>query len=46
MHVSDSKSVLVIGEDQFSCAWKNRLAAVNYREAGKTEGELVSIEVQ
>jgi tetratricopeptide (TPR) repeat protein len=46
MHVSDSKSVLVIGEDQFSCAWKNRAAAVNYREAGKTEGELVSIEVQ
>ena len=46
MHVSDSKSVLVIGEDQFSCAWKNRAAAVNYRGAGKAEGELVSIEVQ
>lgn len=46
MHVSDSKSVLVIGEDQFSCAWRNRAAAVNYRGAGKAEGELVSIEVQ
>ncbi len=46
MHVPDSKSVLVIGEDQFSCEWKNRPAAVNYREAGKDAGELVSIEVQ
>ncbi len=46
MHASDSKSLLVIGEDQFSCSWKNRPAAVNYRSAGKKEGELVSIEVQ
>ena len=46
MHASDSKSVLVIGEDQFSCAWKNREAAVNYRETAKTQGELVSIELQ
>jgi tetratricopeptide (TPR) repeat protein len=46
MHAVDSKSVLVIGEDQFSCAWKNRAVAVNYRETGKAGGELVSIEVQ
>lgn len=46
MHVSDSKSLVVIGEDQFSCAWKNQPAAVNYRATGKNEGELASIEVQ
>jgi tetratricopeptide (TPR) repeat protein len=44
MHASDYKSLLVIGEDQFSCDWKNRLVSVNYRAVGKHEGELVSIE--
>jgi Flp pilus assembly protein TadD len=46
MHVSDYKSLLVIGEDQFSCEWKNRVVAVNYRPVGKDGGELVSVEVQ
>jgi tetratricopeptide (TPR) repeat protein len=46
MHVADSKSLLVIGEDQFSCEWRNRPAAVNYRVVGKNGGELVSVEVQ
>ncbi len=46
MHVADAKSVLVIGQDQFSCEWKNRPVAVNYRETGKAAGELVSVEVQ
>jgi tetratricopeptide (TPR) repeat protein len=45
MHASDYKSLLVIGEDQFSCDWKNRLVSVNYRALGKHEGELVSVEV-
>jgi tetratricopeptide (TPR) repeat protein len=46
MHASDYKSLLVIGQDQFSCEWKNRLVSVNYRAVGKTGGELVSIEVR
>jgi len=46
MHASDYKSLVVIGEDQFSCEWKNRLVSVNYRVAGKNEWELVSIEVR
>lgn len=46
MHASDYKSLLVIGEGQFSCEWKNRVAAVNYRPVGKDGGELVSVEVQ
>jgi len=44
LHASDYKSLLVIGEDQFSCDWKNRLVSVNYRAVGKNGGELVSIE--
>jgi len=46
MHAADYKSLLVIGEDRFSCDWKNRLVSVNYRAVGKQEGELVSIEVK
>ncbi len=45
-HASDFKSLVVIGEDQFSCEWKNRLVSVNYRAVGKNQGELVSIEVR
>jgi hypothetical protein len=45
MHASDSKSLVVVGEDSFSCDWKNRPVSVNYRAIGKREGELVSIEV-
>jgi tetratricopeptide (TPR) repeat protein len=46
LHASDYKSLQVIGEEQFSCEWKNRLVSVNYRAAGKNEGELVSVEVR
>jgi hypothetical protein len=45
LHTSDYKSLQVIGEDKFSCDWTNRLVSVNYRAAGKNEGELVSVEV-
>jgi tetratricopeptide (TPR) repeat protein len=46
MHTSNYKSLVVMGEDQFSCDWKNRLVSVNYRAVRKGEGELVSIEVR
>ena len=46
MHASDFKSLVVIGEDQFSCEWKNRLVSVNYRAMGKREGEVVSLEMR
>lgn len=45
LHIADYKSVPIIGEDQFSCDWRNQLAAVNYRATGKLAGEVVSIEV-
>jgi tetratricopeptide (TPR) repeat protein len=46
-HTRDVRSVLVMGADAFSCEWKNRPVAVNYR-AGTTgkPAELVSVEVQ
>ncbi len=46
MHSADYKTMAVIGEDQFSCEWTNRLVSVNYRAMGKHEGEIVSLEVR
>jgi tetratricopeptide (TPR) repeat protein len=46
LHVRDSKHVIVIGADAFSCAWANQKVAVNYRATGEAEGEVVSVEVQ
>jgi len=45
MHAPDYKTLLVIGEDQFSCEWANRPVSVNYRATGKREGDVVSLEV-
>jgi tetratricopeptide (TPR) repeat protein len=46
MQVQDSKHVLVIGADSFSCSWSRQKVALNYRETGLTAGRVVSIEVQ
>jgi len=46
MHASDYKSLVIIGQDHFSCDWSNLLVSVNYRAVGKNAGELVSIEVR
>jgi tetratricopeptide (TPR) repeat protein len=46
LRVADYKSLLVMGEDQFSCDWKNRKVAVNYKAGTGGEGDLVSLEVQ
>ena len=46
LHAADFKTLLVVGEDQFSCEWRNRVVAVNYKPTGKNEGEVVSVELQ
>jgi tetratricopeptide (TPR) repeat protein len=46
MQVSDSKHVLLIGAEAFSCSWSKQKAALNYRETGVGMGRVVSIEVQ
>jgi tetratricopeptide (TPR) repeat protein len=46
MHASDYKSLVVVGEDQFSCQWRDRLVSINYRALGNHEGELVSLELR
>ena len=46
LRVRDLKFTTVIGAGEFSCDWKNIPASINYRDGGKTESDLVSIEIQ
>ncbi len=46
MLTPDTRKLLLIGADQFSCSWKNRKVLVNYKPGGKADGDLVSLEVQ
>jgi tetratricopeptide (TPR) repeat protein len=42
----DYKSITLIGADEFSCDWRDRSVAINYRAGGKADGDLVSLEIQ
>ncbi len=46
LRTANYKSLMVMGADDFSCDWKSRAVAVNYRAGGKADGDLVSVEVQ
>ena len=46
LHVGNRKHVVVMGADEFSCAWANQSVAVNYRETAEGTGEVVSVDVQ
>jgi tetratricopeptide (TPR) repeat protein len=46
LRTENYKSLTLIGADEFSCEWKSRPVAVNYRSGGKADGDLVSVEVQ
>ncbi|HEX4423920.1 MAG TPA: hypothetical protein VH079_00880 [Terriglobales bacterium] len=46
LRIGDYKSLTLVGADEFSCDWKNRAVDVNYKAGGKTNGDLVSLEIQ
>lgn len=46
MRTADSGKLVLIGAGSFSCSWKNEQVAVNYRDAGKGAGDLVSVEIE
>jgi hypothetical protein len=46
LRTENYKALLLIGADEFSCGWRNRPVAVNYKAGGKADGDLVSLEVQ
>jgi tetratricopeptide (TPR) repeat protein len=45
LHTTDYKSLMLIGADTFSCDWADRPVSVNYKAGGKSDGDLVSLEV-
>jgi hypothetical protein len=46
LRTKDYKSLTIIGADELSCDWKSRAVEVNYKAGGKSDGDLVSVEVQ
>jgi tetratricopeptide (TPR) repeat protein len=45
MVIPDTKKVLLIGSDTFSCSWRDRKVSVNYRLQSEGRGDLVSLEL-
>ncbi len=45
LRTEDYKSLTLIGVDEFSCGWANRVASANYRAGGMSDGDLVSLEL-
>jgi Flp pilus assembly protein TadD len=46
MKVADTRHVILIGADEFSCDWKKQKVALNYRETSEDEGNIISLEIQ
>lgn len=46
IHISDSHQLVLIGADKFSCDWKDKKVAVNYRDRDDGDGDAVSLEMQ
>ena len=46
VHVSDSDHLVLIGADKFSCEWRDKKVAVNYRDRDDGDGDAVSLEMQ
>jgi len=46
LRTQDYKALPLIGADQFSCDWSDRLVSVNYKPGKNGEGDLVSLELR
>lgn len=46
MSTPDFHKLVLLGADEFSCDWKNKKVAVNYRKAAQANGDLVSLELR
>ncbi|HKC01445.1 MAG TPA: tetratricopeptide repeat protein [Terriglobales bacterium] len=53
LHIADTKHLVLLGADKFSCEWKNKNVALNYREHNNSnngdsdgDGDIVSFELQ
>lgn len=45
LRAADYKSLLLVGANEFSCAWRDRQVTANYKARDRGEGDLVSLEV-
>jgi hypothetical protein len=46
LRATDYRELLLVGADVFSCDWKDRAVTVNYKPGGRTDGDLISLEVR
>ena len=46
LKIPDKHHVILIGTDQFSCAWNYRKVAVNYRQSDAGDTKVMSLELQ
>ncbi|MGH9580548.1 MAG: tetratricopeptide repeat protein, partial [Terriglobales bacterium] len=46
MRIADRDGLILIGAEEFSCAWRDRDVTINYREGGQADGDLVSLEIR
>jgi tetratricopeptide (TPR) repeat protein len=46
MLAPQSKKLVLMGAEEFSCSWTNRKVSVNYRKSGIDQGTLVSLELE
>ena len=46
LKIADKHHVIVIGADQLHCAWTMKKVAVNYRQGGTGQTDVISLEIQ
>jgi Flp pilus assembly protein TadD len=46
LRTDNYKKLLVMGEDEFSCEWRDRKVLVNYKPGGQSDGDVVTLELQ
>jgi hypothetical protein len=46
MLAPQSKKLILIGAEEFSCSWANRKVSANYRKSGDAQGNLISLEFE
>jgi hypothetical protein len=46
LRTDDYSKLIVMGADSFSCDWRDRKILVNYKPGGRSDGDLVTIEIE
>jgi len=46
LRTDDYHKLMVMGADEFSCGWRGKKVLVNYKPGGRSDGDLVTLEVE